>query len=112
MDYKEFCQRIGKLSMPEEIPSGLLAKPDSIHLVLDLGEKRDDGCVISLSSRGMKMFVEAIEVLEARKAVRERDYVVCCAADREKYMVSLHTTTKFLSDEDFDTSIKRMSTHE
>lgn len=112
MDYKEFCQRIGKLSMPEEIPSGLLNGLDSIHFVMDLGDKTENGCKVSISPHGMEMFLEAIETLEARDAVRERDFVVCCDISLDKYMVSLHTTTKFLSDEDFDTSIKRMSTHE
>ena len=109
MDYKEFCQRIGKLSMPEEIPSGLLNRSDSIHFVMDLGDRKENGCRVSISPQGMEVFLGAIKILEARDAVREKDFVVCCETSLDKYIVSLHTTTKYLSDEDFDASIRRMT---
>lgn len=110
MDYIEFRERVGKLTLPEETPRNLFEGLDSMHYMVQLGTVTDGEYRVTLSESGMKQFLDVIILLETRGAVREVDYVVCCCLNKSDMSLGVHTNNKFLSEEDFDDSVRKINT--
>lgn len=103
MIYEEFKERLGKLTIPDT-NDFLLRGEKTFHIYQKLGVITDGEYIINMSSESMKNFLNIIDILEKRGAVREKDYMVCC---NDKLILSIHSVDSFLSDEDFDVEVKR-----
>lgn len=112
MDYQEFKERIGKITVPEgEIKNKLIHGIDSIHFVCIFGKVRDGEYEIySPVSEGALLCLEIIDVLESRGAKRDKDYIVGINLHEHDLCLGVHSTHEFLSDEDFNKNIRRYST--
>lgn len=106
MDYEDFSKRINKMvSIPNDKQKETLIESDnSVHFVLTLRRSVSDAM-----RRDMERLLDAIYLIEERGAINGIDFMVCVyKRPEENYlMVALHTTFKFLSDEDFPKGIKR-----
>lgn len=110
MDYQEFRNRIGDLSSPKDLPYELLEGLDSVHFMVVLGVVQNGEYAISLSPPNMEAFLDVVRLVEVRGAVRNLDYAICGAVNGSNITLGIHTNKNFLSDEDFDSGIKRIYT--
>lgn len=111
MNYSEFRDRLGKLTVPEgQIYDELIEGNDSIHLIFVVGKLIDDKYEMNDYFSDDNPLLDALNILEIREAVRDRDYIVTGNLVGNIIQVGVHSTHKFLSDEDFDLRIKRMNT--
>lgn len=112
MDYQTFRERIGKITIPEgELKERLLEGLDTIHYVGTIGEVDSENYqMFEPIPDGALLCLDLIKLLESRGARRDRDYCVSMGQYGTTLRLSIHTTHKFLSDEDFDKNIKRYNT--
>lgn len=111
MIYNEFRERVGKITIPTgELEERLIKGQDSIHFVVHLGKLSGDSYEIDVSPANIDLFVEILDLLDKRHAIREKDYVVCGSFVGSELRLGVHTTRDFLSDEDFGMGIKRYYT--
>ncbi len=107
MVYKEFQERI-KFTVPnKEQSEKLISGLDSMHFACCLGIVFGNEYKITISSEMMEHFCSVLDILENRGAIKGEDYIVCAGRTPKYLTVEIHTTHSFLSDEDFDKSIKR-----
>lgn len=111
MKYKEFKEKLGKFTIPKgDLAEALICGIDSIHFVARLAEIKDGEYNVVISEELMGRFVDTVEMLEKRGAVREADYIVAGNAYPDHLTVEIHTTDKFFSPEDAPAGIKVINT--
>lgn len=111
MKYQDFKKQLPPLSLPMW-HTDLLERQDGIHFVLRFGTIEDEKYNVFEELREYDEFLGAIRIIESRGAVREKDFIVCCRYSKTELQVLLHTTNKYLSDEDISLTIKRIDTRE
>lgn len=111
MDYKDFVDKVGNLmDIPtDEQKLSLIEGEDSIHVSVGIGYVLKSGEVVTRESvsRG-EYLILGLDLLLERGAVRGKDYILCLYPKQDILTMTLHTTHSFLSDEDFDSSVKRL----
>lgn len=111
MNYKDFRDRIGKLTVPKgQIYDELIEGNDSIHFVFCVGRIVNDEYVMNEYFDDNSPLLNAINILEHRGAIRDRDYIVTGNIVGNAVQIGIHSTHRFLSDEDFDLTVKRKYT--
>lgn len=111
MKYEEFKDRLGKMTIPRgELVETLIRGTDSMHFVARLANIVDDRYDVVISEELMDRFVDTVEMLEKRGAVRETDYIVAGNAYPDHLTVEIHTTDRFFSVEDAPDGIKVINT--
>lgn len=111
MDYKKFKELVGNLTVPNsEQKNCLLESKGSIHFLIHLGTVVDGEYVIDILEPAMEMFADILNTINSRGAIREKDYMVCGDFSNQEIKLGIHTTHKFLSDEDFSLGIRRLTT--
>lgn len=104
MNYKELVEKIGRKT---DTPSKeFLDNEDGFHIIVTIGAIVD-GSFCSFEIIHCEPFLLARDLVEERGAVRGEDYFISCFVSGSFFKIALHTTHAFLSDEDFDPSIKR-----
>ena len=111
MDYQEFRKLVGELIIPDkDLSDRLVRAENSIHFVVCLGVISGEDYKINISEENMNLFLDFLNMLEARGAKRDLDYFVGGEKSEIAITLGIHTTTAFFSDEDADPSIKVIHT--
>lgn len=107
MDYEEFAQRVNAaISIPDRLQTDtLIESENTVHFVITFHKDMN----VMTAGRDMERFLDLVYILEERGAVNKQDFVICAYHNTENksFVVALHTTTEFVSDEDFSKEIKR-----
>lgn len=108
MIYKEFREKLGELIIPSgQIYDELIEGNDSIHCIIIAGII--DGSEYKMNDYfdDNHILLKTIDILESRGAIRNRDYIVTGNIVGNEIRLGIHSTHKYLSDEDFDVRVKR-----
>lgn len=109
MNYNDFQKIIGFLDIPSENERvyELLKAKNGIHFVIKLGNILGEEYTINVSEDNMKLFLDVIEIVESRDAVRGKDFALLSYIEYGLIKLVLSTTSDFLSNEDFAKKIPR-----
>ena len=112
MDYQEFREKLGKITVPEgEVKDRLIHGIDSIHYVCVVGEVVDgEYYMYNPVPESALLCLRLVELLESRGAERDNDYIIGINLHERDLRLGVHSTHDFLNDEDFDKNIKRYGT--
>jgi phosphorylcholine metabolism protein LicD len=108
MNYQEFRSKIGSFTVPnDDLVKRLVRGQNSFHYILRLGTVINNTYKITLTKENMTDFLEKISLLDARGAIRDKDYFIGGNLFPDVLTIEIHTTNEFISDEDFSSEIRR-----
>jgi hypothetical protein len=100
MDYSTFREKIKWTTPTPELAERLIEGEDSIHAIFILDRIEEGRYTITLPVKTMDLLLRLQEELKGRGAVQDQDFFIGGNMYDSLLTIELHTTHKFLSEED------------